>query len=36
MLFYGLKCSKNMQSKNPEVIKTKKPKNNAFIKGCSV
>ena len=27
-----LKCRKNMQSKNPEVVKTKKRKNNAFIK----
>ena len=35
MLSYCLKCRKNMQSKNPEVVKARKWKNNAFIKMCS-
>ena len=36
MLSYCLKCRKNTESKNPEVVRTKKWKNNAFIKMCSV
>ena len=32
MLSYCLKCRKNTESKKPQVVKTKKPKNNAFIK----
>ena len=31
MLSCCLKCRKNMQSKNPEVVKTKKRNNNTFI-----
>ena len=31
MLPYCLKCRKNMQSKNPEVVKIKKRKNDTFI-----
>ena len=36
MLSYCLKCRKNTKSKNPEVVKIKKRKNNAFIKMFSV
>ena len=36
MLSYSLKCEKNTESKNPKVVKTKKWKNNAFIKMWSV
>ena len=36
MLSYCLKYRKNTQSKNHEVVKTKKWKNNAFIKVFSV
>ena len=36
MLSYCLKCRKNKESKNPQAVKTKKRKNNAFIKMCSV
>ena len=32
MLSYCLKCRKNTESKNPKVVRTKKRKNNAFIK----
>ena len=32
MLSYGLKCRKDTESKNPKVARTKKRKNNAFIK----
>ena len=32
MLSYCLKCRKNAESKNPKVVKTKKMKNNAWIK----
>ena len=35
MLSYCLKCRKNTQSKNPEVVKTKN-KNIAFIKMFNV
>ena len=34
--YYCLKCRKNTESKTPKVAKTKKQKNNAFIKMCSV
>ena len=34
--YYCLKCRKNTESKNPKVPKTKKRKNNAFIKMCSL
>ena len=33
MLLYCLKCRKDMENKNPRV---EQPKNNAFIKMCSV
>ena len=36
MLSYCLKCRKSTECKNPEVVKAKKPKNNAFIKMFSV
>ena len=36
MLTYCLKCRKITETKNPKVAKTKKRKNNAFIKMCSV
>ena len=36
MLLYCLKCRRNTKSKNPKVARTKKQKNNAFIKICSV
>ena len=36
MLSYCLKCRKYTENENPEVVKTKKQKNNAFIKMCSV
>ena len=36
MLLYYLKCRKNRESKNAKVVRTKKRKNNAFIKMCSV
>ena len=32
MLSYCFKCRKNTESKNPKVARTKKWKNNAFIK----
>ena len=32
MLSYCLKCRKGTESKNPKVSKTKKWKNNAFMK----
>ena len=32
MLSYCLKCRKNTESKNPKVVRTKKRKDNAFIK----
>ena len=35
MLSYSLKCSKNTETKNPKVVKTKQ-KNNGFIKLCSL
>ena len=36
MLWYCLKCRKNTENKNPKVARTKKRKNNAFIKTCSM
>ena len=36
MLWYCLKCRKNTESKNPKVARTKKRKNNTFIKMCSM
>ena len=36
MLLYCLKCRKNGEIKNPKVVRTRKRKNNAFIKICSV
>ena len=36
MLSYCLKLRKNTQSKYPKVLKTKKLKNDAFIKMFSV
>ena len=36
MLYYCLKCRKYTENENPEVVKTKKQNNNAFIKMCSV
>ena len=36
MLYYCLKFRKYTENENPEVVKTKKQKNNAFIKMCSV
>ena len=36
MFLYYLKCRKNTESINPKVIRTKKQKNNAFIKMCIV
>ena len=36
MLSYCLKCSKNTQSKNPEVVKTKKWKNNYLNVQCAI
>ena len=36
MLFSCLKRRKNTESKNSKVVKTKKWKNNVFIKLCSV
>ena len=32
MLSYCLKCRINTESKNPRVVKTKKWKNNTFLK----
>ena len=34
MLSYCMKCGKCTESKNPKIVKTKKRKNNAFIKLC--
>ena len=34
MLSYCLRCRKNTDGKNPKVVRTKKGKNNAFIKMC--
>ena len=34
MLSYCLECRKNIESKNTKVEKTKKRKNNAFIKSA--
>ena len=36
MLYYCFKFRKYTENENPEVVKTKKQKNNAFIKMCSV
>ena len=36
MLSYCLKCRKKIESKTPKVVKTKKRKNNAFIKLCDI
>ena len=36
MLSSCLNCRKNTESKNLKVARTKKRKNNAFIKMCSV
>ena len=36
MVSYCLKCRKNTERKRPKVVRTKKRKNNAFIKMCSV
>ena len=36
MLSYCLKCRKNTESRNPNVAKTKKRKNNTFVKIGSV
>ena len=36
MLSHCLKCRKNTESKTQKVVKTKKRKNNAFIKMFSV
>ena len=36
MFLYYLKCRKNTESIKPKVIRTKKQKNNAFIKMCIV
>ena len=35
MLSFCLKCRKNRERKNPQVVKKKKWKNNAFMK-CAV
>ena len=35
-LSYSLKCRKNTESKNPQVLNAKNRKNNAFIKMWSV
>ena len=34
MLSHCLKCRKNNETVNPKVVKTKKRKNNGFIKLC--
>ena len=36
MLFSCLKRRKNTESKNSKVVKTKKWKNNVFVKRCSL
>ena len=35
LLYYCLKFRKNTESKNPKFVKTKKRKNNAFMKMCN-
>ena len=36
MLSYCLNCSRNTETKNPKVVKTKKWENSAFIKLCGL
>ena len=36
MSSHCLKCRENTESKHPKVVKTKKRKNDAFIKLCSL